>query len=349
MPGAGVLTDWLGAQLPRLWFGGRRSAAALLLRPLGGLYRLLSAAARAVETARARRSPPLAVPVVVVGNLIVGGAGKTPVTISLVEALRRAGFVPGVVSRGWGRASTETLDVRLDSDPALVGDEPMLIARRTGAPVVVGRDRRQAAHRLLRDHPETTVVVADDGLQHRRLARDVEVVVFDERGVGNGLLLPAGPLRQPFTERPAPRSLVLYTTATPSTPWPGWCAVRRLTGAWPLHEWLDGPARVPVPLESLRGRPLIALAGIAVPERFFAALEQAGLQIRRQALPDHHRYVDDPVGDSSLEVVTTEKDAVKLAAWRGRARRVWVVGLDLALPDEFVNALLARLPRAVPR
>jgi tetraacyldisaccharide 4'-kinase len=330
------------------WYRPRPSALATLLRPLAALYGLLQHRDGLRRERLALQRPQPDRPVIVVGNLVLGGAGKTPTTIALVQALQAAGRRPGVVSRGYARASDELVEVMPAADPQQVGDEPLLIRRRTGVPVLVGRDRVAAALQLLRSHPEVDVVVADDGLQHRQLRRDVEVLVFDERGTGNGLLLPAGPLREPAGARPGPRTLVLYNHERPSTPWPGALARRRLTGAWPLDRWLAGAGEPPQPLSALRGRRLLAMAGIAVPERFFAALEAEGLQIDRLPLPDHHAYDNAPTQPpwpaGTREVVTTEKDAVKLAAWAAGGVAIWVVGLDLALPADFVAALLARLP-----
>lgn len=344
---------WRRALL-QLWFQPQVGALATALRPLAALYALLQRADRRRRERAAQHRPQPAVPVVVVGNLVVGGAGKTPTTIALVQALREAGRQPGVVSRGHGRARGNIVDVQWDADPRRVGDEPLLIRRRSGAAVVVGHDRRAAAQHLLQAHPEVDVIIADDGLQHRQLQRAVEVLVFDERGLGNGLLLPAGPLREPPPARIPAHMLVLYNHERASTPWPGAIARRRLTGAWPLARWLAG-AGEPLPLTALRARPLLAVAGIAVPERFFAALEAAGLRIERLALADHHVYGPTPPWPADApEIVTTEKDAVKLAHLAARQAlpgaqagpAIWVVGLDLALPADFVAALLARLARA---
>lgn len=335
-------------QLLKRWFQPRRGLAVTLLRPLSALYGWLQRRSRRARERQALRRPQPTVPVLVIGNLIVGGAGKTPTTLAVVRALQTAGWRPGVVSRGHGRAHGHVAEVTVDASPHAVGDEPLLIRRRSGVPVVVGRDRVAAALHLQSLHPAVDVIVADDGLQHRQLRRDLEVIVFDERGRGNGLLLPAGPLREPFADRPPPGALVLYNHAMPSTPWPGDCAQRRLGAAWPLAAWL-GSAGPATPLDALRGRRLVALAGIAVPGRFFAALQAAGIDIDPLPMPDHHPYDDVPWPAGTREVVTTEKDAVKLARWAGGDVQVWVVGLDFELPAAFVAALLARLQAAARR
>lgn len=330
------------------WFAPRPGAVATLLMPLAGLYGLLQARDRRQRERQALQRPQPPCTVVVVGNLVVGGAGKTPTTIAIVQALHRAGWRPGVVSRGHGRSSTADCAVTTASSVADVGDEPMLIHRRTGAPAQVGLDRVQAALMLLHRDPAVDVIVADDGLQHRQLRRDIEVIVFDERGIGNGLLLPAGPLREPFAAQPPAGALVLYNHGQASTAWLGAASRRDLTGAWRLDDWLAGRLGSPQPLAGLRGRPLLALAGIAVPERFFAALEAQGLTLRRAPRADHAHYDALPWPAGTADVITTEKDAVKLAPWAGDPARVWVVGLDLKLPVAFETALLARLPAHTP-
>lgn len=323
----------------------RRTASwvSLSLVPLAGLYGLLQArAARTAESRGRERAQPDR-PVVVVGNYVVGGAGKTPVTLALVRALQAAGHRPGVVSRGHGRRAGGMVPVEPDSPPDEVGDEPLLIRRRGGIPVMVGRDRRLAALDLLKRHPELTVVVCDDGLQHRALRRQLAIVVFDERGIGNGRLLPAGPLREPLPKGPPPDTLVVYSHGAPSTDWPGWPLQRTLAGACPLRDWLTGTIE-PIALAQLKGREQVAVAGIAVPERFFGALEDAGLTIRRKPQPDHARYTAAPWPADAAEVLVTEKDAVKLAPWAGSGPIVRVVPLDLELPPDLVAAVLQRLP-----
>jgi tetraacyldisaccharide 4'-kinase len=330
------------------WFRPGASLITVLLAPLAGLYGHLQRRDRVRQEQAAARIRQPGCPVVVVGNLIVGGAGKTPTTLAVVQALRGAGLRPGVVSRGHGRQHDAVSEVSVDADPQAVGDEPLLIRRRSGVPVFVGRDRVAAANQLLLAHPRIDVIVSDDGLQHRRLRRDVEVMVFDERGIGNGRLLPAGPLREPMPLSPPVTGLVLYNHTSPSTRWPGACTERRLTGAWPLAQWLHGGCS-PTPLSQLRGRPLLAVAGIGVPERFFSALESEGLTVRRLPLTDHHDYLHPPWPPGTQEVITTEKDAVKIARLDTAGVAVWVVGLDLLLPAPFVAELLARVAAQAAR
>lgn len=328
-----LLAARAGSALARHWWRRRPSGLAALLRPLAWIYGALAALQR--RRAVAQRLP---VPVLVVGNCVVGGAGKTPTVIAVVQALQAAGRRPGVISRGYGRNDNRPRAVETDDHAAEVGDEPLLIRRRTGVPVWVGRDRVAAGLGLTARHRDVDVVVSDDGLQHHRLAWNAALLVFDERGAGNGLLLPAGPLREPLPQ-PVPNGMrVLYTDGAPSTALPGMLALRRLGKAYPLA---GGAA---VDLAQLRGRPLLAVAGLAAPEKFFAMLQAAGLTIeQRLALPDHHAYATLPWPAGTADVVTTEKDAVKLAPQRVGATRVWVVPLDLALPAALVDQLIGDL------
>jgi tetraacyldisaccharide 4'-kinase len=335
------LSSTLEALAARHWWQARPTWLCRLLWPLSQLYRVLRVLAAQPPAA------PLPVPVLVVGNVVVGGAGKTPAVIALVEAFVRAGRRPGVVSRGHGRAGAAPCAVDAGSAVAQTGDEPLLIARRTGVPVWVGRDRHAAASALSQAHPEVDLLIADDGLQHTRLPRDTELVVFDERGAGNGWLLPAGPLREPMPTSPGQR-LVLYTAGRESTAWPGFLALRTLDRAWPLAAWHANDPTQAVPLASLRGRRLFAAAGLAAPAKFFSMLREAGLSITEHALPDHDPWLALPWPEGTPEAVVTEKDAVKIDPTRCGATAVWVLPLDLAVPAALVETLLQRLPPRTP-
>jgi tetraacyldisaccharide 4'-kinase len=337
----------LAAALERQWWQPRPNLAMRMLQPLAWLFAGVAALHR--HWACGARAPAVpGKPVLVVGNLVVGGAGKTPTVIALIEWLRREGWHPGVVSRGHGRDGDGIVDVTAALPAEQTGDEPLLIHLRTGAPVVVGRDRVTAARALCRQHPAVDIIVSDDGLQHHRLARDVELVVFDGRGAGNGLTLPAGPLRQGLPNRLPPRMLVLYNAERPSTRLPGEVARRALSGALPLDAWWQGRQEDRRPLREFRGVPLLAAAGTGDPERFFRMLEQEGLLIERLPLPDHARYDTLPWPTTTADVVVTEKDAVKLHPNALGATRVWVVALDFALPRACAQALRERLPAPPP-
>jgi tetraacyldisaccharide 4'-kinase len=306
--------------LQRAWL--RRGALARLLWPASILFGAVAALRRAAYCMGLIKSERIAVPVVVVGNVVAGGSGKTPVVMALVQHLRSRGLSPGVVSRGYGRATTDCREVRSNSLAAEVGDEPLLVAQTCTVPVFVARNRVEAARALLSAHPSTQVIVSDDGLQHYRLQRDIQICVFDERGTGNGWLLPAGPLREPW-----PRSvdLVVRTGSPPGIA--GFEVQRRLA---PLARRADGTLRA---LSVLRGKPLKALAGIAKPEAFFAMLRGEGLQLAQTiALPDHADYGDASIAEDGCELVCTEKDAVKLWHLRPQA---WAVPLLLAMEPQF--------------
>lgn len=337
------------SKLPDLW----QSEGPLqwALRPVSWIYGALAALRRGLFAAGLLQTHRLEVPVVIVGNRIAGGAGKTPTLMALLARLREAGYRPGVVSRGHGRRQDTCMPVHDSAGARDVGDEPLLIRRRTGVPVWVGRDRVAAARSLLCAHPEVNLLVCDDGLQHLRLGRDVEIIVFDERGAGNGALLPAGPLREPLgVPARGKATIVLYNAAAPSTPQPGYLARRTLQGAVTLPDWWAGRPATPDALAALRGRPVLAAAGLAWPGRFFAALRTAGLAVQELALPDHFDHAVLPWPADACDVLVTEKDAVKLEPARLARERpattVWVVPLVFEPEPAFFDAVFKALPRA---
>ncbi len=338
------MRDTLERALVSRWY---RPRPALWLMPLAWLYTALAALAWLPWRIGLRQPWRAPCPVLVVGNLIVGGAGKTPTVIALVRALQADGWHPGVVSRGHGRHTRGVQHSGPDRSAQDIGDEPWLIARVTGVPVVVGERRVEAAQALLRANTGVDLLIADDGLQHHALGRDVELWVFDERGTGNGARLPAGPLRQALPGELPPGVRVLYNAPTPSTPLPGATARRTLAGAVLLTDWLAGQPMDPAALAALRGRPVLAIAGIAAPGRFFGMLRESGLDITPLALPDHADLAVPPWPPDTPEVLCTEKDAAKLDPAPCAGTRVWVVGLDFGLPRDLtreLGQLLARQP-----
>lgn len=313
----------MAGALQRAWTG--RGPLARLLLPLSLVYSLLARAHRAGYAAGWRPVYRAPVPVVVVGNVVAGGAGKTPVVLEIVERLRARGIAAGIVSRGYGRTGEDCLEVTPDASPLAVGDEPLLLRRKAGVPVFVARRRADAARALLGAHPGTRVLVADDGLQHHALARDIEVCVFDGRGTGNGWLLPAGPLREPWPRRV---DLVLRHGDAPGLP--GHAMQRTLA---PQARRADGTERA---LSSFREPGIHAVAGIAGPDAFFAMLRQAGVPlVATHALPDHHDFHDAGALPADATLLCTEKDAVKL--WRSRPD-AWAVPLQVEIPDDFWQA-----------
>jgi tetraacyldisaccharide 4'-kinase len=324
-----------------------RGLLARLLYPLNLLYRALFAARRLLYVWGWRNTTRLPVPVVVVGNVVVGGAGKTPTAIAVVRHLMAQGWRPGVVSRGHGRHDSTVVEVETQSNAADTGDEPLLIQRATGVPVFVARQRAVAGRALLRAHPAVDVIVCDDGLQHQALARDLEVVVFDDRGLGNGWMLPAGLLREPWPRRSDVPALVLHQQRQPAPPFcPGFVARRALA-----YAAVDARGRAtPLAVLAASEAPLMALAGIARPEVFFEMLAERGLPLaQRWPLPDHADLAalwpmlraQCPPGAT---VLCTEKDAVKL--WpllNDNSPQVLAVPLALTPEPAFFNALDAQL------
>ncbi|MES2858068.1 MAG: tetraacyldisaccharide 4'-kinase [Pseudomonadota bacterium] len=328
-------------QPPAWWFDG--SMPPLHARALAVAYGVVAALRRNAYRSGWARSRHPGIPVVVVGNIVAGGSGKTPLVIALVERLRAAGWTPGVASRGHGRAEAATPRwVEADSSAMQVGDEPLLIARRTGAKVRVDRDRVAAANALA--EAGCDVVVCDDGLQHYRLARDIEIDVQDaRRRHGNGRLLPAGPLREPI-ERAADCSFRVLNVGTATDEGAMQDAA---FGEWPM-QLVAGPVRPLIggrrqSLSSFAGQRVHAVAGIGDPERFFAALRSAGIAVVPHAFADHHAYApSDFQFGSLLPILMTEKDAVKCAAFADV--RMHAVPVDAQLPEAFWVALLDRLP-----
>lgn len=312
----------------------QRGAAARLLWPLSVLYGALAKHQQARQKKHAQRLP---VPVIVIGNVIAGGAGKTPTTLAIAQHLTKRGWRVGIISRGHGRSTRDCREVQPDSAPQDVGDEPLLLRRRSGCPVFVAARRVEAGRALLAAHPETNILICDDGLQHAALARDVDICVFDARGTGNGWLLPAGPLREPW---PRPVDFILLTeddaTPPPDAPAPVFRATRQLAG---FGQRADGAQ---IPLASLRGLPAAALAAIARPEAFFAMLRARGLRLQHSlALPDHGSFEHLPAQLLSADVLLcTEKDAAKL--WP-LAPKALAVSLALDIEAAFFEALDAKL------
>ncbi|MGV3571474.1 MAG: tetraacyldisaccharide 4'-kinase [Ramlibacter sp.] len=307
--------------LQRAWL--RRGVAARLLWPLSLLYRLLGSAHRAAYRRGWLRVDRPPVPVVVVGNVVAGGAGKTPAVLAVLEHLRARGIAAGVVSRGYGRNGGACAEVRPGDSATHVGDEPLLLRQKAGVPVFVAARRAEACRALLAAYPATRVIVSDDGLQHHAMARDIEICVFDRRGVGNGWLLPAGPLRERW---PRPVDLVLrHPDAN------GLAGHRMARTLGTTVARADGTRK---PLAELFDQPLEVVAGLANPSAFFGMLREAGLLLARvRPLPDHHPFSDPAeFADRSLTLVCTEKDAVKL--WRVRPD-AWAVPLELRIDEAF--------------
>lgn len=314
---------------------------ACFLWPLAQIYGLLVRVRHTLYRNGFFLSTRFKTPIVVVGNVVAGGAGKTPLVIALVKYLQAKGLQVGVVSRGYGRHTNQetlaTLEITPNTPIRFSGDEPALIQRATNAPTFVATQRTYAVRALLAAYPATDVVICDDGLQHYALQRDIEIAVFDDRGVGNGWLLPAGPLREPWPARQRQGiNLILHTGLHPA--FQGFTSHRRLAK---YAIAVDGSQ---IALSSLYGQPLAALAGIANPDAFFAMLRACGLTLDKTlSLPDHHDFEkDDLSAYAGQTVLCTEKDAVKLFARPSLLKsnlRLLAVPLEFLPESAFFDAL----------
>ncbi len=319
------------AFLESCWY--RDSPWCYLLAPVSLLFLILSGLRRWAYRTGLLAQTRLPVPVIVVGNITVGGTGKTPLVIWLAETLRASGYRPGVISRGYGGRQKAPAQVTAGSDPMEVGDEPVLISRLTGCPTWIGRRRAETGSALLASNPAVDVLISDDGLQHYALARDVEIVMVDGgRALGNGWPLPLGPLREPARRLASVDAVVINGGPGPHLP-----------GTVPVFTMRLEPARIhavddwsrTLSVADLLGHTAHALAGIGHPERFFAMLGDLGIRVIAHPFPDHHVYRAADVPDGT--VVMTEKDAVKCAAY---ARDdLWCIEVD-ATPEVGLKTMI---------
>jgi tetraacyldisaccharide 4'-kinase len=317
--------------LQHLWT--RTGVLTVLLSPLAALFSIVTRLRRLAYRRGWLAAVSVGVPVIIVGNITAGGSGKTPLVIWLVNWLRAQGYRPGVVSRGYGGTTRGCAAVQPDSSPAVVGDEPLLIRVKTGVPVVVGRDRVAAARTLLARHPGMDVIVADDGLQHYRLRRDIEIVLVDgQRRFGNGLPLPAGPLREPRSRLTEADFVVVKGEGAA-----GETSMRFVN--FRLRRLQNGALFEPA---SFAGRTVHAIAGIAAPGGFFDQLRGLGMTVIEHPQPDHAvlgaQMLD--FGDD-LAVVMTGKDAVKCLPFAHS--RCYALDFDVRLDDAFAARLLEKL------
>lgn len=320
----------------------KRGVVAWLLWPISKLFGLLLNFRFGLLVLGYRPQTQVKVPVIIVGNIYIGGTGKTPMVIWLVEALRQAGWNPGVISRGYGAHVERIQAVSKDSLASEVGDEPLLIVQRTACPMTVGRDRVASAQQLLNSHPTVDVLISDDGLQHYALGRDIEILMFDQRGIGNGWLLPAGPLREPAARR---RDFTILNSVNPA----------QVTGlgteVFSMHlqmaELINlSQPNLRQPLSAMRGKKILAAAGIGNPQRFFNMLSAQELVFKALPLPDHFAFSSELFQQEDAEIILiTEKDAVKCRQIAGLRDdpRIWLVPVAAELDAEFKNQLLKLL------
>jgi len=321
-------------KLNQVWYGGE--TVTWWLRALVPIYK---AANRLDKWWKLRQRPDDldSVFIIVVGNITVGGSGKTPLVIRLCHLLRQAGFNPGVISRGYGRKERGLRLVSPASDPGVVGDEPLLIARRAGVPVIVSPDRCEAARKLIKQ--QINVIISDDGLQHYRLPRNLDICVIDgTRGFGNGRLIPAGPLREP-TERLAEFDDIIVNGETGVVP-DELPTTQMALVAGLLRSMDSGQSWR---LAQFAGCKANAVAGIGNPGRFFDLLRHARIKVIEHVFPDHHVFsaTDFANMDASLPILMTEKDAVKCKSLD--LKNAWCLSVDAVLPSEWERDVVKRV------
>lgn len=350
----------LPSKAPQFW--ERRGPTSILLWPLSWVYGQINRVLDLLNELNLGRLKPAAVPIIIVGNIRVGGTGKTPIVIALAEQLAQMGWRPGIISRGYGSSALPSpLQVKSDSNPSEVGDEPVLIAKRTENrfPIWVHPKRVQSIHALVKQDPSVNVIISDDGLQHRGLSRwpareggrDIELVVRDQRGEGNGFLMPAGPLREPANRE---RDATLMTGINGSSN----CSDLYFLGrrAFTLNSQLGIPYQLINPkntqalaaiAETYLPNKITAVAAIGHPKRFFDDLLKCGIAGKSIGLPDHSTFSPDFFSNINAEcILITEKDAVKCADIDDE--RIWVVPMSLEIPDTLAEWLQSVLQRPDP-
>ena len=344
----------IAQRLLRLWYKQTFAVALLPLLPVSWLFHLLVWLRQTAYRYGTIRSHCLPVPVIIVGNLTVGGSGKTPLVLWLTEHLRKAGKRPGIISRGYGGLAEGVQAVTANTTSSMVGDEPLLLAQRSGVPVFIGSDRVAAGRALLAAHGDCDVIVSDDGLQHYRLQRLIEIAVFDKRGAGNARLMPAGPLREPLQRLATATAIVWNSTGdTQSTLDHRFASLPQfamhLTGQ--RFTSLTNPDQH-CNADDLRNKRLYAIAGIGNPSRFFSQLESLGLRFEAHPFPDHHSYSQADLAFAKDGVLLmTEKDAVKCKAIV--TQEAWTLPVDAKINNasdgsSLLNLILEKLDGPAP-
>lgn len=333
-----MLLNWLIKQQYYLGW------AQLFLRPFSWLLALIVAIRRTAYQQGYLPQTDLSVPVIVVGNIQVGGTGKTPFVLYLAHALQAAGWHPVIISRGYPLQIHPPMQVRAEHQASQVGDEPCLLAKRSGVPVWVGRQKLACAQAALQAHPNCRVILSDDGLQHYALARDIECVVIDAmRGWGNQTLLPAGPLREPLSRLKQSQALILHGTFNlPSLPANIPQFSMQLQPNSQVYS-IDDPKNT-LSIQDLQDKKIAAVAGIGHPERFFNTLRQLGLHCNEYAFPDHHAFSANDLNIEAEIILVTEKDAVKCQGLnRGK---IYALAVDALIHPNLLDWLIPQLTHA---
>jgi tetraacyldisaccharide 4'-kinase len=332
------INAWFKQALARRWYC--LSVWHLLLIPLSWVFGLLSGLRRLAYRLGFLEPFKLSVPVIVVGNINVGGTGKTPLVLWLAKKLMAAGYTPAIISRGYGtKKNNKVSPVYADSNPALVGDEPVLMAKHTSCPVWVGLDRVAVAKKLLQVYPQCNVIISDDGLQHYRLKRDIELVVIDSsRKFGNGYLMPAGPLRE-LPRRLSKVDAVIFNGGQPAVTSPSTHFAMFLQGAI-FQSLVDGQKLAT--FKDISGKKIHAVAGIGNPERFFQLLERLDLKFEKHVFVDHHAFISADLQFKDAEVILmTEKDAVKCSSFA--EDYWWFLPVEAIVEDRLADLILSKL------
>jgi len=327
------------AWLEKQW--NRIALPHLALYPMSLVYRAAIAVRRSLFRAGMLGVARMPVPVIVIGNVTAGGSGKTPLVLWLVNYLRDRGMRPGIVSRGYGGSAVMPHQVTHSSDAAVCGDEPVMLAQRTGVPVWIGADRSAAAMALLRVFPDCTVIVSDDGMQHYSLGRDVEIAVVDGAyGFGNGLLLPAGPLREPTERLREVDAVVINEPGATDLAFTSRTRFAMVLQSRGFYNLLN-PDHQAAP-ELFLNRRVHALAGIGNPQRFFAHLQRLGLAFSAHPFPDHHAFTASDIHFDDAEfIVMTEKDAVKCRSFG--SEKHWFLRVDAEIDPALGELILTKL------
>ncbi len=331
------INAWFNEALQRRWYS--LSIWHVLLIPLSWIFGFLSCLRRLAYKFGLVKSYKLPVPVIVVGNINIGGTGKTPLVLWLSKQLINAGYSPAIISRGYGASHTKISPVYADSNPALVGDEPVLLAKRATCPVWIGQDRIAVVQKLLQVHPECNVIISDDGLQHYRLRRDIELVAVDaSRGFGNGYLLPAGPLRE-LVSRLKKVDAVIFNGGQPTHDSAANHFGMSLQGKQ-FQSLLDDKKLATA--KDFADKKLHAVAGIGNPQRFFQQLENMGLRFERHVFPDHHAFKLTDLQIQGADVILmTEKDAVKCQ--RFAKDDWWFLPVEAIVEDRLATLIMSKL------